>query len=409
MHVFSGNNFGCESDSYIAWPAAGDFPIQYLYASDYVAGTPVCAWSINLGSPYLAPVRDQVVVKLTRLNDNKTWIFDRNTAQLGLVNDGTDANHLAVDDTLYGMGKAIIFRPKLSELGTVKDGDRFKVAISGIKTTAGVQTTLEYPINFFDLNKYLTRTVTFNSQGGSPVATISLANDALLTAPAAPTRSGYKFVGWYTGTTYANAWDFTTDHVYRDITLYARWIKSTVSGVVARSAGYNSIKLTWIADPGADYYDIYRATSLTGTYAKIKSAATGSTYTNGGLVTNQIYYYKIRAYAMVNGLRVNCPNISAIVSAKPVPSVPASFTVAPASATSIKVVWNAVNGANGYEVWRASSQTGIYARVKITANTSWINLYLTNGKTYYYKVRAYRLVGTTKAYGSFTVIRYTKP
>ncbi|NUU62476.1 S-layer homology domain-containing protein, partial [Paenibacillus agri] len=49
--------------------------------------------------------------------------------------------------------------------------------------------------------------------------------------PAAPTKSGYTFAGWYKDQALSNKWSFTTDTVpAADITLYAKWEANTPSG-----------------------------------------------------------------------------------------------------------------------------------------------------------------------------------
>lgn len=163
MHVFEGLGYWeCESDSYIAWPSAGAFPIQYFAASEYISDTIDCPWSINLGSPYANPSKESVVVKLTRTRDGKTWIFDKNTPNLG--EEGLDDSklHLSVDNGGYGITKAIIFRPDPDSLGTILDGDTFQVEISGITYTDGSAATLSYEINFFDMNAVInSKNVTF--------------------------------------------------------------------------------------------------------------------------------------------------------------------------------------------------------------------------------------------------------
>ena len=143
----------CESDSYIAWPAAGDFPIQYFAASNDISDTIVSPWSINLGAQYSEPSKNKVVVKLTRKSDNKVWIFDKNTPDLGTEGLSDTKLHLAVDNDGYGITKAIVFRPDPNTLGTIKDGDVFTVEVSGITNKYGQATTLKYDINFFDLEK----------------------------------------------------------------------------------------------------------------------------------------------------------------------------------------------------------------------------------------------------------------
>ncbi len=74
-------------------------------------------------------------------------------------------------------------------------------------------------------------TVTFDSNGGSAVAPITnVTAGATVTLPAAPTRSGFTFNGWYTdNTTFANAFT-SAAAVKADVTVYAKWTAVAVSG-----------------------------------------------------------------------------------------------------------------------------------------------------------------------------------
>lgn len=90
--------------------------------------------------------------------------------------------------------------------------------------------------------------------------------------------------------------------------------------------------------------------------------------------------------------------------------VPASVKAERVSAVSIKVSWGAVAGATQYEVWRCTtSPAGTYSLLKTTANAYYMNTGLTAGNTYWYKVRAYRVVEGTKVYGSYSAVVYAKP
>lgn len=74
----------------------------------------------------------------------------------------------------------------------------------------------------------ITYTVTFNINGGSVVDAISnIVSGNTITAPTAPTKTGYTFAGWYKEPTYENEWDFALDAVTADITLYAKWTAYT--------------------------------------------------------------------------------------------------------------------------------------------------------------------------------------
>jgi uncharacterized repeat protein (TIGR02543 family) len=183
----------------------------------------------------------------------------------------------------------------------------------------------------------------------------------------------------------------------------AKPVPGAPTSVKAASAAYNSIKISWGKVSGATKYEIYRATSVNGAYAKITATA-ALNYTNTGLVCGKTYYYKIKALSggVAGGL-------SAAASAKPVPATPASVKAARASSTSIKLTWKTVAGAIKYEIWRSTSKSSGYACIAETASLSFTNTGLATGKTYYYKVRAYRLSGSSKVYGNNSSVVYAKP
>ncbi|KLU59000.1 N-acetylmuramoyl-L-alanine amidase LytC precursor [Peptococcaceae bacterium CEB3] len=65
-------------------------------------------------------------------------------------------------------------------------------------------------------------TVTFNSNGGSEVASQTVNYNNAAAKPSDPTKTGYTFVGWYTDSALTKAFDFGTP-ITGDITLYAMW------------------------------------------------------------------------------------------------------------------------------------------------------------------------------------------
>ena len=67
-------------------------------------------------------------------------------------------------------------------------------------------------------------TVTFESNGGSDVASQTVKDGEKVTKPSPdPTRSGYTFDAWYKETELTTEWKFDTDVVKSDVTLYAKW------------------------------------------------------------------------------------------------------------------------------------------------------------------------------------------
>lgn len=75
---------------------------------------------------------------------------------------------------------------------------------------------------------------------------------------------------------------------------------------------------------------------------------------------------------------------------------------ASANYNSVKLSWNKVKEAKGYQVYRATKKNGKYKKVKTTTARSWRNKKLTTGKTYYYKVRAYKKTDGKILYGKFS-------
>jgi uncharacterized repeat protein (TIGR02543 family) len=65
--------------------------------------------------------------------------------------------------------------------------------------------------------------VTFNSMGGSSVASITVANGARIEKPADPTNEDYVFSGWFKDEERTSEWNFAVDTVTANITLYAKW------------------------------------------------------------------------------------------------------------------------------------------------------------------------------------------
>ena len=107
------------------------------------------------------------------------------------------------------------------------------VVSNGIQTYGGTCDMHNITINgaHYDDDGYLDgsiHTVTFNSKGGTAVASQTFGlkygqTIATVTEPTAPTRTNYDFGGWYKESSCTNAWDFASDGVTADVTLYAKW------------------------------------------------------------------------------------------------------------------------------------------------------------------------------------------
>lgn len=65
--------------------------------------------------------------------------------------------------------------------------------------------------------------VTFETNGGSKVPSQTLSRGDKVKKPADPTRTGYTFEGWYKDKDCTKEWDFDSDKVKKDTTIYAKW------------------------------------------------------------------------------------------------------------------------------------------------------------------------------------------
>ncbi|MBQ6602394.1 MAG: InlB B-repeat-containing protein [Eubacterium sp.] len=96
-------------------------------------------------------------------------------------------------------------------LVSVKDGsDSFTSTCNDVRVIVGTECT-----------------VTFVSNGGSEVEAQKVQFGEKIKKPADPTREGYDFNGWYADLDRTKAWNFDTDTVQGNMTLYAGWLEAS--------------------------------------------------------------------------------------------------------------------------------------------------------------------------------------
>lgn len=178
-------------------------------------------------------------------------------------------------------------------------------------------------------------------------------------------------------------------------------------------ASYNSIRLTWDKLSNVTGYRVYRSTN--GKSFSCIATLKGSnilTYTNKNLTTGKNYYYKVCAYFDdTNVDKRYYGAMSNSVKIKPTVSKVTIKSVVNSSAKKATLTWNKVTGANGYEIYQAGSKNGTYTRIKTVTSggtLTFTKAKLKTGKTYYYKMRAYRIVDGSKKYGSYSAIKAVK-
>ncbi|WP_149466396.1 S-layer homology domain-containing protein [Paenibacillus antarcticus] len=151
--------------------------------------------------------------------------YDGNRATGGLV---------PIDSQTYETGNRVTVADNTGSL--VKTGYAFKGWNSeadgsgtsyAAKDIFNISTANVTLYAMWDVNHY---TLSFESNGGSVVATQNKSYNETATEPSTPTKSGYTFGGWYKEITLTNQWIFTKDMVTADMTLYAKWIANSSSG-----------------------------------------------------------------------------------------------------------------------------------------------------------------------------------
>ncbi len=70
--------------------------------------------------------------------------------------------------------------------------------------------------------------------------------------------------------------------------------------------------------------------------------------------------------------------------------------------SSIKLSWDKVNGAKGYEIYRAPRKNGQYEKIGTTKNLSYKCRKLKSGTNYYFRVRAFKEIKGKKVYGAYS-------
>ncbi len=73
-------------------------------------------------------------------------------------------------------------------------------------------------------------TMTFDSRGGSAVTSQQINHGSQATEPSSPTKKGYNFEGWYKDSAHINIWNFSSDVVTDNVTLYAKWVIRDTDG-----------------------------------------------------------------------------------------------------------------------------------------------------------------------------------
>lgn len=181
---------------------------QNLYANGgVIAGEVVLNNSSNYGATLKITGSDEGVTEFKGSVLNNNGIIEKGTFTGEVTNNGTITGGVFTG-TVNNNG--II---KKADDGTGPDFTGTVINGEGGTIAAGVSITA------------LKFVVTFDNEGTRTTAIID--NGTKLTAPAAPTKEGYRFDGWYYDNNGGKAkWDFDAGTVTRAMTLTAEWVQT---------------------------------------------------------------------------------------------------------------------------------------------------------------------------------------
>ena len=189
-----------------------------------------------------------------------------------------------------------------------------------------------------------------------------------------------------------------TDATYKTEAMRGAAIVLTV-----KAETHNAARLTWTRTAEAEGYEVYRAADQGGPFTRITTTA-GADYRDANqLATGKTYHYKVRAFVKADDKTVFSKDSNA-ASVKITLAAPSKLK-AKADKKKAALSWKKVSGADGYKVYRATKAKGTYKAVK-TINRSYTvkftNKKLKKGKTYYFKVKAYKKVNGKKVYSGYS-------
>jgi uncharacterized repeat protein (TIGR02543 family) len=232
----------------------------------------------------------------------------------------------------------------------------------------------------------VTYTITFTSNGGSTIETQIVATGQKASEPIAPTKKGYTFAGWYNGKTKYNFSSTVTGNV----TLTAKWIPTTYKITYKTNGGTLSSK-------AVKSYTVEKAVSLTN--------PTKKGYTFAGWYSDSKFKNK------VSSIKKGSTGNKTLYAKWTKVSVPKTTLtkVTNAKGKKLTAIWKKVSGAKGYQLSYSIDKNFKKSISKLVTKTSYTATKLTKGKTYYVRVRAYKIDSAgNKVYAKWSNVKKIK-
>lgn len=157
---FSSNHVGDASRTsypdwdFITWPCRGYFPTVFFKETLTPDNYPYSI-AVN-GSKYKIPNVKELTVEVVRTNDQMTWRIDKSN----YMDEETYGGENSILRVLPGSGywpATILFTLDLK--ASYHASDRYQVTVKGITDLKGIETPLQYSVEFFDLPSGLAKPV----------------------------------------------------------------------------------------------------------------------------------------------------------------------------------------------------------------------------------------------------------
>ncbi|GHT73367.1 hypothetical protein FACS189456_3730 [Bacteroidia bacterium] len=222
--------------------------------------------------------------------------------------------------------------------------------------------------------------------------------------PAAPTRTGYIFDGWYNG---ASAYNFSTA-VTANLTLTAHWTAVVIPSITAQPqsstvniGGNVNLSVTaTVSDGGTLSYQWYSNTTYSNNGGTAVSGVTSTTYAPPTATAGTFYYYVVITNTK-NGSTATRTS-SAVQVAVLANAVTPTITVQPQGSTVniydyvyLSVTANASDGGNLTCQWYSNTVNSNTGGSSVGAGSSYTPSTTTAGTLYYYVVVTNTKNGTT--------------
>lgn len=175
-------------------------------------------------------------------------------------------------------------------------------------------------------------------------------------------------------------------------------VPKAIAKLTATLTGYRDVSLTWSRAQGANGYAVYyKKASEKDTAYKLLGKTTKASYQKVGMQAGVSFTFKVVPYNQAGDMTVTGAGKTANVTTLKKVTLK---TVKKASSKKVTLKWNDMAGETGYEI----SQSTVKSKTKVVATAVGQSkkIVAKKGKTYYYRVRAYKTVGGKKIYAPWS-------